>query len=196
MMNELPIEAEYVRELSFAKSSHALRDRIEDGLHICRRAADDLEDLGGSGFPSISVAELALQLVDHAPKVLTSSRCRQFGRHDNVQSFECSAKLARVPEEAWLGLDPSYARAWCHKMLLQSSEFITGPFRPRGASKHVSFFVHWHKADGLTGLAPTVSIGGQADRGRRGPCRPHHALLRISITSSIDTGRGLVSTMG
>jgi hypothetical protein len=53
-----------------ARETHrALDETVQDLLEIERRAADDFEDLGGRGFPSMSLAQLSLQLLDCASSV-------------------------------------------------------------------------------------------------------------------------------
>ena len=59
-MNELPVEAEHVTELSIAEPRRALRDRIEHRLDIGRRAADDVEHLARRGLVFERFLQLAL----------------------------------------------------------------------------------------------------------------------------------------
>jgi hypothetical protein len=62
--------------------------RIEHRLQIEGRPADSFENLSSRGFSSKSIAQLSLELLDCASKVLLSLDGGCVGRHDCAQSIE------------------------------------------------------------------------------------------------------------
>src|SRR5262249_23398956 len=62
--------------------------RIEHRLQIEGRPADSFENLSSRGFSSKSIAQLSLELLDCASKVLLSLDGGCAGRHDCAQSIE------------------------------------------------------------------------------------------------------------
>jgi hypothetical protein len=93
VVEQLAIVLHETAEEPVAQPRGASDDRVEDRLHIGLRLADDAQDLGGRRLPSMAIDQLSLQLLDHATKILICTRCRHFGRHGGIQSFEYSAKM-------------------------------------------------------------------------------------------------------
>src|SRR5262245_28511159 len=71
-MDELPVEPEHVAELSRAQSCRALRDHLEHGLDVGRRATDDVEHFACRGlvFERFLQLSLARLLCLEQPRVL------------------------------------------------------------------------------------------------------------------------------
>jgi len=92
-----PIKAEDAAALRLAEQDGISGYGIEYGLHVMRGDTNDAQNLGGRSLASMTLAQFSLQLLDRATTILVFSGCRSFGWHDDIQSFEFSAKLLDVP---------------------------------------------------------------------------------------------------
>src|SRR6266481_8673270 len=68
-MDELAVVKENGAVQTIAQANRALNDRIENRLHIVRRARNDSQDLAGGGLPAERLCQVAvagLQLLEQA----------------------------------------------------------------------------------------------------------------------------------
>ena len=76
------------QSFSVAKPGGCLNQCVEHPLQVEGRPVDSLENLSRRGFSSMSLAQLSLELLDCASKVLLSLDGGCVGRHNCAQSIE------------------------------------------------------------------------------------------------------------